>query len=158
MIGFTLNKRRTIKNWNRYDQKQRQQSTTAPIPFGRVFSQHTWFFFSILTVFFSCQPPDPYSSWQHYGGAPEMIRYSSLKEIDTQNVHQLQVAWSYSSGDVDTASHSQIQCNPIIIDSILYGVSPQMKLFALHAGTGKEIWRFDPLASRPEDKIGRAHV
>ncbi|MFM7839753.1 MAG: PQQ-binding-like beta-propeller repeat protein, partial [Chitinophagaceae bacterium] len=93
----------------------------------------------------------PYATWQNYGGTPEMIRYSSLNEIDTLNVHQLQIAWSYSSGDVDTASHSQIQCNPIIIDSILYGVSPQMKLFALHARTGKEIWRFDPLASRPDD-------
>ena len=33
---------------------------------------------------------------------------------------------------------------PIIIDSIMYFTSPTLKLFALHAGTGKKIWEFDP--------------
>jgi quinoprotein glucose dehydrogenase len=85
-----------------------------------------------------------YDSWPVYGGSKEMIRYSSLTQLDTGNVSQLQVAWTYSSGDVDTAHHSQIQCNPIIVDSILYGVTPQMKLFAINAATGQQKWIFDP--------------
>ena len=79
-------------------------------------------FICLLTCFFfSCgsNDSDSYRSWPVYGGSPEMIRYSSLKQIDTNNVSQLKVAWTYSSGDVDTAHHSQIQCNPIIVDGIL---------------------------------------
>jgi quinoprotein glucose dehydrogenase len=96
-------------------------------------------------IFVSCQNNGPgYDSWPHYGGSPEMIRYSTLSSIDTLNVAQLKLAWSYSSGDVDTAAHSQIQCNPIVINGVLYGVSPQMKLFALDAATGEQQWIFDP--------------
>lgn len=87
---------------------------------------------------------EKYTSWPSYGGSSERIRYSSLTQIDTNNVAQLQVAWTYSSGDVDTAHHSQIQCNPIIVDGILYGTSPQMKLFAVDASTGVQKWLFDP--------------
>jgi quinoprotein glucose dehydrogenase len=97
------------------------------------------------------QEPDPYTSWPAYGGSKEMIRYSSLKLIDTSNVAKLEVAWTYSTGDADTINHSQIQCNPIIIDSMLYGVSPQMKLFAVNAATGKQSWVFDANAATEFD-------
>lgn len=99
-------------------------------------------------VLFSCKNENAnYDSWQAYGGSPEMNRYSTLKEVDTSNVHQLQVAWTYNTGDADTAKHSQIQCNPIIVGGILYGTTPMVKLFALDASTGKEIWKFDPFDS-----------
>ena len=41
-------------------------------------------------------------------------------------------------------NHSQIQCNPIIVDGVLYGTSPQLKVIALDAATGAERWVFDP--------------
>lgn len=102
----------------------------------------------IVAIFYSCEnnKKPSYTGWPAYGGSPEMIRYSSLKQIDTSNVGQLQLAWSYSSQDADTANHSQIQCNPIMIDGMLYGVTPQMKLFAVDAGTGQQVWMFDPNA------------
>ena len=61
-----------------------------------------------------------------------------LTEIDTSNVIQLQPAWTFNTGDADTLGSSQIQCNPIIVDSIMYITSPTLKFFALHAGTGKK--------------------
>jgi len=83
-----------------------------------------------------------------------MLHYSSLTEINTQNVTQLKPVWTYKSGDVNIASYSQIQCNPIIIGDKLYGVNPAMKLFAIHAGTGEELWKFDPnLVSNNENNI-----
>ncbi len=100
-----------------------------------------------ISLFFSCNSNDAvnsYTTWTNYGGSKEMIRYSSLAQMDTANVSKLKPVWTYSSGDVDTASHSQIQCNPIMVDGVLYGVTPQMKLFAIDAATGKEKWVFNP--------------
>ena len=103
------------------------------------------FIFFLLS---SCnRKPDKYNSWQAYGGSKENIHYSSLSQIDTSNVQNLQVAWEYHTGDADTANHSQIQCNPIIIDSTLYATSPQAKLFAVDAATGKPKWVFNPVDS-----------
>ncbi|HEY5408135.1 MAG TPA: pyrroloquinoline quinone-dependent dehydrogenase, partial [Ginsengibacter sp.] len=72
----------------------------------------------------SCASNDNDNGWTMYGGNSNNNHYSSLSQIDTNNVTQLQVAWTYHAGDVDTANHSQIQCNPIIIDNVLYGTSP----------------------------------
>ncbi len=90
------------------------------------------------------QSEKEYTSWNNYGGSKENIHYSSLTEIDTSNVSQLQPAWIFNTGDADTVKNSQIQCNPIVVDSIMYVTSPTLKLFALHAGTGQKIWEFDP--------------
>jgi len=85
-----------------------------------------------------------YSSWKSYAGTKDAKRYSANDQITKQNVSELQVAWTYSSGDKDSLNRSQNQCNPIVIDGVLYGTSPRLKLLALEADTGKEIWVFDP--------------
>jgi quinoprotein glucose dehydrogenase len=101
----------------------------------------------IALFFFSCHSKKNYTTWNCYKGSPESIHYSSLTQIDTGNVKDLQITWTYHTGDADTLHNSQIQCNPIIVDSILYGTSPQMKLFAVSATTGKEKWVFNPFDS-----------
>src|SRR6187402_2027523 len=73
--------------------------------------------------------------------------YSSLTQIDTTNVSQLKVAWTYHTGDADTINHSQIQCRPLFIDGVLYGTTPRLQLFALDAATGQQRWVFNPLDS-----------
>jgi len=70
--------------------------------------------------------------------------YSPLTQIDTANVQDLQVAWTYHTGDADTLNHSQIQCNPLVVDGSLYGTSPRLVLFALDAATGMAKWTFNP--------------
>ncbi len=85
-----------------------------------------------------------YSQWNTYAGSKEGIRYSSLEEINLSNVKNLEVAWHYSSDDKDSLNRSQNQCNPIIVDGVLYGSSPKSKLVALNAGTGSPLWVFDP--------------
>src|SRR5579872_7154479 len=79
-----------------------------------------------------------YSTWRVTGGSKENIRYSSLTQIDTSNVKQLQVAWVYHTNDADIKAHSQIQCNPIMVNGLLYGTTPKLRLFALDAATGKQ--------------------
>ncbi|MHA4806720.1 outer membrane protein assembly factor BamB family protein [Flavitalea flava] len=70
--------------------------------------------------------------------------YSSLTEIDTSNVQNLQIAWTYHTGDADTVNHSQIQCRPVMADGVLYGTSPRLVVFALDAATGRQKWSFNP--------------
>jgi quinoprotein glucose dehydrogenase len=88
------------------------------------------------------------TSWRVTGGSKKNFRYSALTQVDSSNVSELRVAWTYSTGDADTVNHSQIQCNPIVVDGVLYGTSPQLKLFAVDAATGKEQWVFDPQAEQ----------
>src|SRR5664279_3019967 len=106
----------------------------------------------ILFISIGCYTKTNYTGWQQYKGSSENIHYSSLTQVDTGNVKQLQVAWEYHSGGVDTANHSQIQCNPIIVDGLLYGTTPDMKLFAIDAATGQEKWQFNPFDSLSGNK------
>ena len=102
----------------------------------------------VLTAasFVSCKHTSDYSGWTTYAGSKEGNRYSSNEEITANNINQLEIAWTYSSNDKDSANRSQNQCNPIVVDGILYGTSPELKLFALDAATGKQKWIFDPSA------------
>ncbi len=79
--------------------------------------------------------------WPVNGGAYN-IRYSPLTQINRENVKQLQVAWTYDSGDAFQGS--EMQSNPIVVEGLLYATTPKMRVVALDATTGKEVWRFDP--------------
>lgn len=86
--------------------------------------------------------PKPGNDWPEYHGDGERSHYSPLRQITPANVQRLQVAWRYSSGGADTVGNrTQIQCNPIIIQGILYGVSANTQAFALQAATGNQIWK-----------------
>jgi len=99
-------------------------------------------FLVIAVALFACHSAVTYDSWPEYGGSKGRIHYSGLRQIDTANVSGLRQVWTYHCGDVD--SNSQIQCNPIVVGKTLYGVSPQLKLFALDAASGRLKWTFDP--------------
>jgi quinoprotein glucose dehydrogenase len=75
-------------------------------------------------------------------GGPDNIRYSPLKQITRENVGQLKMAWSYDSHDA--FKDSEMQSNPIIVDGVLYATTPTLKVVALDAGTGRELWSYDP--------------
>jgi quinoprotein glucose dehydrogenase len=76
--------------------------------------------------------------WPIYGGTPENNHYSSLDQINRTNVKQLTLAWSF-----DTQESGGLQSSPIIVDDVLFGISPTQKIFALDAATGKLLWKFD---------------
>jgi quinoprotein glucose dehydrogenase len=76
--------------------------------------------------------------WPVYGGTAENNHYSSLAQINRKNVKQLKVAWSF-----DTQEHGGLQTSPIVVEGVLYGITPMQKVFALNAATGELLWRFD---------------
>lgn len=103
---------------------------------------------ALLTIITSCtffeSKDDDNTGWQIYGGSKKSQHYSSLTQIDTGNVKNLQVAWVYHTRDADAKAFSQIQCNPIMVNGVLYCTSPRLKLIALDAATGVQKWVFNP--------------
>jgi quinoprotein glucose dehydrogenase len=83
-----------------------------------------------------------YTEWRMFGGAADNIHYSTLDQINRDNVHQLEIAWTYDTGDAFRGS--EMQCNPIIIDGVMYATTPKVRVIALDAATGKLLWSFDP--------------
>jgi quinoprotein glucose dehydrogenase len=84
--------------------------------------------------------------WPVNGGV-DNIRYSPLTQINRDNVTQLRVAWTYDSRDAFTGS--EMQSNPIIVDGVLYATTPTLKVIAVNAENGSEIWKFDPSGGAP---------
>lgn len=115
--------------------------------------------FTFLLLFFilaACHREEQQQyNWSAYQGGKEVNQYAPLQQIDKANVHQLQVAWTYQTGDADTQKNrTQIQCNPIIVDGVLYGSSAKLKFFALNAATGEPLWIFDPFEEEGYDAFG----
>jgi quinoprotein glucose dehydrogenase len=77
--------------------------------------------------------------WSRSLGGPTSDRYSALNEITRANVAQLQVAWTWRAGD----GGGDMQCNPIVVDGVLYTPTPGRSVAAIDAATGKELWRTD---------------
>ncbi|MEW5978550.1 MAG: PQQ-binding-like beta-propeller repeat protein [Acidobacteriota bacterium] len=89
--------------------------------------------------------------WSVYLGDSASSQYSELQQINTSNVNRLAVAWTYRTGDLEGGARSQIQCNPLIVEGVLYGTSPRLKVFAVDAATGQQLWIFDPFSQLGQD-------
>ena len=74
-------------------------------------------------------------TWRDYGGGPDSSHFVALDQITKANVSQLEVAWTYPTGD----NRSYI-FNPIVVDNVMYVLARNSSLVALDAATGKEIW------------------
>lgn len=86
--------------------------------------------------------------WPAYGNDPGGARYSPLTDINRANVKDLEVAWTYRTGDVSdgskTAETSQFEATPIMVDGVLFISSPFNRVIALDAETGAERWTYNP--------------
>lgn len=96
-----------------------------------------------------------FRSWHSYQGGQGSNQYSALEQINRSNVDQLEVAWTYHTGDKRTDPPSTIETNPIVANGMLYGVSPMLKVFALNAATGQEKWVFDPFEGEKARGVSR---
>jgi quinoprotein glucose dehydrogenase len=97
------------------------------------------------------QPIDntgPVGDWPEYGGDLAGQRYSALNQITRSNVAQLNVAWTYHSGDAADGrgdiTATSLQVTPIVVDSTLYFCTPFNRVIALDPEKGTERWTFDP--------------
>lgn len=80
------------------------------------------------------------SDWPAYGGQNNGNRYSTLTQINRDNVARLKPAWQF---DTDSAESSQTQ--PIVVDGVVYGLTPTLEVIALDGASGELLWSFsDP--------------
>lgn len=79
------------------------------------------------------------ADWPAYLGHPTSNQYSTLDQINRENVSQLEVAWTYDTGDT-----GNYQVNNLIVDGILYTATPISRVIALDGATGQPLWTFDP--------------
>ena len=93
---------------------------------------------ALSLLFASVSAAQDNRDWPVYGGAPENNHYSSLAQINRSNVKQLQIAWSF-----DTEEEGGLQTSPVIVDGVLFGITPTQKVFALNAASGALLWKFD---------------
>lgn len=75
-----------------------------------------------------------YARWDAYAGGAHSSQYSSLDQVNTDNVTQLELAWSYPIGEGPPPTF-----NPLKVGDALYIVIGN-KLVALDPVTGTEKW------------------
>jgi quinoprotein glucose dehydrogenase len=98
---------------------------------------------------------DPHRGWEVYGGDATSSKYSTLNQINRDNVRSLKPAWVYRMDDMTARPASTIECNPIVVDGIAYLTTPGLKLVALNAATGEERWVFDGSEGRGARGVNR---
>ncbi len=94
---------------------QQRTDTSAGVPFERILN------------------PTP-GEWPTYNGNINGNRHSSLDQINTDNVGQLQLAWMFP-----TESPNLLETTPVVVDGVMY-VTFANTVHALDAYHGREIW------------------
>jgi len=96
----------------------------------------------------SRSPRQGHREWRVYGGDSAGTKYSALDQINRTTVAKLRPVWVFRTGDADRESASTIECNPIVVDGVMYLTTPSLRAIALNAATGRKVWEFDPWAGR----------
>ena len=110
-----------------------------------------------LFFFYSCERQvNQDRTWSIYKADAKSSNYSPLKQITTANVNQLRPAWTFTIHDKPSGSQpGRSECNPIIVDGVLYATSANQWAYAVDATTGKQVWSFDPLDGKQGGEVNR---
>ncbi|MGK3143318.1 glucose/quinate/shikimate family membrane-bound PQQ-dependent dehydrogenase [Pantoea sp. C2G6] len=83
-------------------------------------------------------------NWDNYGNTPQGSRFVALDQITRDNVKDLQVAWTFHTGDTPvspTGNGAEDQQTPLQIGNTLYLCTPHNNVIAVEADSGKQIWK-----------------
>lgn len=73
----------------------------------------------------------------HTNGNYEQTRFYPSSQINKNNVSKLKVAWIFQTEIVES-----METTPIIVNDVMYVTTSFNHVYALNAGTGKEIWHY----------------
>ncbi|GAB3259448.1 quinoprotein glucose dehydrogenase [Larkinella harenae] len=110
--------------------------------------------FLAIILSFSVKPTvgqvTPQQGWPAYGNDAGGMRFSPLKQINTDNVKQLRVAWTFRTGELerykgtDAAEKAAFEATPVLVDGMLIFTTPTTRVFAIDAVSGTKKWEYDP--------------
>jgi len=109
--------------------------------------------------------------WPSHGNDTEGTKYSTLAQIDRDNVGELELAWTWRTGEEpipmarvpltgQPIAPGKLQGTPLMVRGTLYMVTSYNQVVALDPETGAERWRYDPKAwewGRPFRGCGFCH-
>ncbi|SCB37000.1 PQQ-dependent dehydrogenase, methanol/ethanol family [Cupriavidus alkaliphilus] len=81
--------------------------------------------------------------WPSHGLDYAETRFSRLRQIDTANVRNLGLVWSYN-----LESTRGVEATPLVVDGVMYVTASWSVVHAVDARTGKRLWTFDPKVDR----------
>lgn len=114
-----------------------------------------WIFSIGSAVLFTSAAMSPHGvsaqgrNWESYYGSRGNDHFSELKQIDRTNVSRLREAWRF-----DTREAGGLETTPLIVDGVVYAVTPSQKVIALDGRTGRLVWTFDAHAGSMAAKRG----
>ncbi len=91
------------------------------------------------------------NDWSAYGGTTDGQRFSSLNQITKDNVKDLEVAWTYHTGDLRQdadATEYTFEATPVKANGMLYFCTPHNEVHALDPETGAVKWKYTPNKDR----------
>ncbi len=91
------------------------------------------------------------NDWTAYGGSSDGLRFSALNQISKENVKNLEVAWTYHTGDLRQdadATEYTFEATPLKANGMLYFCTPHNEVHALDPETGAVKWKFTPNKDR----------
>ena len=98
----------------------------------------------LLGVAFVPNSDEDPNEWAHYNHDLANTKFSKLDQINTTNVQNLKLAWTFEE---QTANGSSLFFNPLMVRGKLFGMLPSNKLAALNPKTGMVLWSFTPDSS-----------
>src|SRR5260370_31929639 len=101
-----------------------------------------------VAAYVHAQAPGGAIEWPNYGNDPGAQRYSTLNQINRDNVSRLKVSWTFHTGDVSNGENTRMKTGfentPIVIDGTMYISTPFCRVIAIDPTTGPQKWSFDP--------------
>src|SRR5690606_817146 len=91
------------------------------------------------------------NDWTAYGGTNNGLRFSALKQITKDNVGDLEVAWTYRTGDLrqdEDASEYTFEATPLKVNNTVYLCTAHNEVHALNPETGEVKWKYAPEKNR----------
>ena len=83
------------------------------------------------------------TDWALLGNSPDMQHHSGLRQINTETVSNLGLAWA-----IDLPTRDGLIGNPLIKNGRIFQSGSQSQVFANDLTTGKLLWTHEPLADR----------
>ncbi len=90
--------------------------------------------------------------WPSYNGDRGSTKYSSLDQINADNVGKLEVQWTWTSPEVARTKENPrlasfaYESTPIVVGGVMYVSSSHSEVIAINPETGEQIWHYDPKA------------